>query len=155
MQFIQKASLSLLFILAIAVPTSLFAQMVSVKGDDINLRKGPGQEHPILWEYGDGFPLHVLEKKGSWFLVEDFEKDKGWIHSSLVTSNPHVIVKMNKNNDDKINIRKDPTTTSSIVAQAKYGVVLRTIEQKNGWAKVQHENMKVEGWVMKTLLWGF
>lgn len=141
--------------LLITIPTTLFAQMVSVKGDDINLRKGPSQKDSILWEYGDGFPLHVLEKKGSWLFVEDFEKDKGWIHTSLVSKSSYVIVKVNKNNGDKINIRQDPTTTATIVAQAKYGVVLKTIEEKDGWAKVRHDSQNVEGWIKKTLLWGF
>lgn len=130
------------------------AQMLSVKGNNVNLRSGAGKNFPVKWEYGDGFPLKVVQKKGKWIKVSDFENDSGWIHRDLLSPVPHMIVKMNRNSQKKINIRSGPSTKSKIVGKAFYGVVFETVEQKSGWAKVKHES-GLEGWIKRTLLWGF
>lgn len=134
--------------------TSALAKMVSIKGNDVNLRTGPGINNSVKYEYGEGFPLKILSTKGEWYKVSDFEGDKGWIHKNLVSSTPHMIVKANKGTTKKINVRSGPSTKDKIVAQAYYGVVFKTIKQQSGWAKVKHDS-GVEGWVKRTLLWGF
>ena len=129
--------------------------MVSISSQDINIRKGPGKTYDIIWKFGKGFPLQVLKKDGEWLNIEDFEGDQGWVHKSLTSKDAHVIVKANKGGKGEINVRKKPTTNSKVVAHAKYGVVLKTIEQKNGWAKVHHEEKNIKGWIKRSLLWGF
>lgn len=81
--------------------SSVSAEMTSVKGDKINLRKGPGTKYAILWEYGNGYPLQVVKKQGNWVKTKDYEKDTGWIHKSLLHYSPHVIVKVNRNSKEK------------------------------------------------------
>lgn len=130
------------------------AEMTSIKGDKINLRKGPGTKYSILWEYGNGYPLRVVKKQGNWVKISDFEKDTGWIHKSLLQYNPHVIVKVNRHNNGKINIRKGPGTKNEIVGKAHYGVVFKTVERKSGWIKVKHDTGLV-GWIKESLLWGY
>ena len=139
------------FIITTAV---CYADMVSVSGDDVNLRTGPGTNYKIKWKYGDGFPLKVLKEKGNWLKVEDFEQDVGWLHKSLTSQMGHMVVKVNKNKNKKVNIRSGPGTNYKIVGKAYYGVVFKTLKQQQGWAKVKHES-GVEGWINRALLWGF
>ena len=134
--------------------TSAMAEMISVKGNKINLRKGPGTKYSILWEYGDGYPLEIIQKKGNWIKVKDFEKDSGWVHKSLLNYSPHVIVKVNRNNNSKINIRKGPGTSEQIVGKAQYGVVFKTLTRKSGWINIEHES-GLKGWIKENLLWGY
>ncbi len=138
----------------IFVPVLACAEMVSVSGDDVNLRSGPGTTYTVKWRYGSGFPLRVLEKKGEWLKVQDFESDTGWLHRSLVEKSGHMIVKVNKDSDSRINIRSGPGTQFKIVGMAHYGVVFKTIKQQQGWAHVRHES-GLEGWIKRSLLWGF
>lgn len=148
-------SFCFLFVLFIIIlPVVTYAEMVSVSGDDVNLRSGPGTTYTVKWRYGSGFPLRVLEKKGEWLKVEDFESDTGWLHRSLVEDSGHMIVKVNKDSDNRINIRSGPGTQFKIVGMAHYGVVFKTIKQQQGWAHVRHES-GLEGWIKRTLLWGF
>jgi len=128
--------------------------MLSVKGEKVNLRSGPGKKYQIKWEYGDGFPLSILKKKGKWAKVKDFEGDSGWIYKKFLVDKPRMIVKANRNQNKKINIRKKPGTKSKIVGKAYYGVVFTTIEQKAGWVKVRHDS-GLEGWIKRNLLWGY
>ncbi len=130
------------------------ATMLSINGSNVNLRSGPSNDAPIKYTYGKGFPLRQVAKKNDWVKVSDFENDQGWVHKSLLSETPHLIVKANRNSQKKINIRSGPSTKYDIVAKAYYGVVFKTLEQKNGWARVEHES-GVTGWVKRSLLWGF
>lgn len=128
--------------------------MVSVTGEKVNLRKGPSTRYPIIWELGKGFPLKVIGSRGKWYKVSDFENDVGWIYKSLVSRKPHLIVKVNRNDKGKINIRSGPGTRYKVVGKAEYGVVFETLKRGNGWVKVRHET-GLTGWIKRSLLWGW
>ena len=136
------------------LPSTLLAEMLSVNGDKVNLRTGPGKGYKAKWEYGKGLPLMVIQRKGNWINVEDFEGDSGWIYKKLLYKKPQMVVKANRNKDKKINIRKNPDLRAKIIGKAYYGVVFKTIEQKSGWVNVKHES-GLEGWIKRSLLWGY
>jgi SH3-like domain-containing protein len=142
----------LLFTLFIIAPVN--AEMASINGDKVQLRSGPGTQYKAKWQYGDGFPLKIIDKKGQWVKIKDFENDTGWIYKKFITNTGYMIVKANKNKKKKINIRKEPSIESEVVGQAYYGVVFKTLEQNKGWAKVKHES-GLTGWINRSLLWGF
>jgi SH3-like domain-containing protein len=128
--------------------------MVSVAGEKVNLRQGPSTRSPVLWELGRGFPLKIVDRKGNWLKVSDFESDVGWIYRDLVSRKPHLIVKIGRNKKTRINIRSGPGTNYKIIGKAEYGVVFETMERKSGWVKVRHEE-GVIGWIKRSLLWGW
>lgn len=143
-----------IFFLSCFLVTSAYAKMNSIKGDNVQLRSGPGTKYSSKWEYGDGFPLKVLTRKGSWVKVKDFENDTGWVYKQFLSPKPHMIVKVNRGKKKKINIRSGPGTKYKVVGKAYYGVVFKTLSQKQGWAQVKHES-GLTGWVKRSLLWGF
>ena len=149
---LRIVSLTLLFLL-FALALSAQAAMLSIKGDNINLRSGPGAKYKVLWELDQGFPLEVLKRTGDWYRVRDFEGAVGWVSRDGVDKTPHMIVKGNKN-AKPIDLYSDPAANARVVAKANYGVVLKTLEQKKGWVKVQHDQ-GVTGWVKKSYLWGW
>ena len=128
--------------------------MVSVAGAKVNLRKGPSTKYPIIWELGKGFPLRIIGSQGNWYKVSDFESDVGWIYKDLVSKKPHLIVKVNRNSNARINIRSGPGTEYEVVGKAEYGVVFETLERGEGWVKVRHET-GLTGWIERSLLWGW
>ena len=141
-------------LIALAICSTAQAKMLSITGNDVNMRSGPGTNYRVMWELGNGFPLKVLKKKGSWYRVSDFEGTIGWVHEDVTTSTPHMIVKVHKNSKKRINVRSGAGTKYRIIAKAYYGVVLKTLQQKHGWVQVKHEK-GVTGWVKRSLLWGF
>lgn len=152
----KKNTFIILFIFALMsslTAESTLAKMVAVKNDNVNMRSGPGLNKKVIWKLGVGFPLKILKEKGEWFQVKDFEGTVGWVHKDVVNRSGHMVVKAQKKNKGKINIRSKPSTRSKVIAKAYYGVVFKTLEQRKGWAKVQHDN--VTGWIKRTLLWGF
>ncbi len=134
--------------------SAALAQMVSIVGNDINMRSGPGTRYRILWKLGSGFPLKVLKRKRSWIRVQDFEGTIGWVNKNVVNRVPHMIVKVHRKSRKRINVRSGPGTRNRIVAKAHYGVVFKTLQKKNGWVKVHHQK-GVTGWVKRSLLWGY
>lgn len=140
---------------ALIMPQLVSAEMLSIKGNNVNLRSGPARSTATHWEYDNGVPMQVVKKKGDWIQVTDFEGDTGWVHKKLLCESPHFIVTANKRNrSQSINIRQKPSTSAPIVAQAKYGVVFETLTTKDGWTQVRHSE-GVEGWVSNSLIWGF
>ena len=125
------------------------ARMISVAGEKVNLRAGPGTKYSVLWEYGKGYPVRILETRGSWYKVVDFENDSGWVYRKLMARRPHMIVKKKR-----INIRSGPGSKYKLIGKANYGVVFKTLEQQKGWARIQHEN-GISGWVRRDLVWGW
>ena len=140
------------FVFIFAANTA-FSATLSVNGENVNLRTGPGTDFPVKWEYGKGFPLQIVERKGDWVKVTDFEKDSGWIHESFLAKKTHTVVNVYKDTKKKINIRRGPTTNDEVVGKAYYGVVFEVLETKSDWVKVRHDS-GLEGWINKTLLWG-
>jgi len=147
-KLIKRFVVGLVFFLCLASVAQ--AKMVSVAGEMVNMRSGPGKKYSVVWELGKGYPLKVLHTKGSWLKVSDFENDSGWVHKSLVARTPHLVVKKKI-----VNMRSGPGKKNKIVRQAQKGVVFRTIEKKGSWVKVRHEEEKVTGWVLRSLLWGW
>ena len=123
--------------------------MVSVAKPEINLRAGAGTRHPALFTVGRGFPLEVIGRSGNWLKVRDFERDTGWVHRPLVGKTPHHIVK-----SPRANIRSAPSTRSRVLGTAENGEVLRTLERRSEWVKVQQDGGP-RGWVAGRLLWGW
>jgi SH3-like domain-containing protein len=109
-----------LIVLTSIAPQAHAQRMVSVSGKEVNLRSGPGTQHPAEWTLSKGYPL-----------------------------TPHYIVKVKV-----ANLRSQPTTRSRVVAKLAYGDVLRTLERKSDWVKVQRQG-GLRGWVARTLLWGW
>jgi SH3-like domain-containing protein len=128
--------------------TTFAAEVVSVRKDNVNVRTGPNTSNPVYMELFQGYPLKVLERKGDWVKISDYENDKGWIHSSLVTKGNTVIV----NSKNKANLRSKPTTQSSVVASIERGVILTKVSSEGKWVKVRHSE-GTEGWIYKPLIW--
>lgn len=144
----KRLVLTIMFLLCWTLTAQ--AKMVSIAGDLVNMRSGPGTNYAVLWELGQGYPLKILETKGDWLKVVDFENDTGWVHEDVVSGVAHLVVKKNI-----INIRSGPGKDYKVVRQAQKGVVLRTLERKDSWVKVTHDEENITGWVLRSLLWGW
>ena len=73
---------------------------VSLKSNDANIRVGPSMNYPIVVKYIiKNYPLKVLEEYNEWRKVEDFKKNVGWIHKSLISGTRTGII-LSKDNEN-------------------------------------------------------
>ena len=125
-------------------------EVVSIARATVNMRASPGMDSAVRWELSRHYPLKVLQRQGSWLKVRDFEGDVGWVATRLTSRMPMLIVKA-----DRANIRSGPGTRYRIMAQAKYGDLLKTKERRGRWVNVTLPHNRKSGWVARALVWGW
>ncbi|WP_022667256.1 SH3 domain-containing protein [Desulfospira joergensenii] len=123
------------------------AERVTVKAGIANLRSGPGTKYEVLWQVEQYHPFLVVEKKGNWYKIKDFEGDMAWIHKSLLSKMTGVITKKTKSN-----VRSEPNTKSRILFTVERGVPFKVLKRKGNWIRIEHADGE-KGWIYKTLVW--
>ena len=122
---------------------------VSLKSNDANIRVGPSINYPIKIKYIlKNYPLKVLEEYEEWRKVEDFEKNIGWIHKSLISGNRTGIV-LSKDNK---NIKLLNTIDGDVIGEIGKGNIVNLEKCKIDWCLVSVGNFK--GWMDKYYIWG-
>jgi SH3-like domain-containing protein len=135
--------------LVLLSPAAAAQSMVSVDRNLVNLRSSASSQSTILFELGKGYPLAVTRRQGNWLQVRDFENDTGWIYRPMVGRRAHLVVKVKS-----ANVRRAPSVNSRVLGKASYGELLRTLEHRHQWVRVQRES-GTQGWVSRGLLWGW
>lgn len=135
--------------LGVAAFSAQAQNMVSISGSTVNMRDGPSLRSTVLWELRRGFPLRVTERRGDWLEVKDFEGDTGWVARSLTSDEPYHIV-----TSKILNVRSGPGTNNEVVTQVQYGELLKTLEKRDNWVRVERETGE-SGWVSEKLVWGW
>ena len=122
---------------------------VSLKSNDANIRVGPSINYPIEIKYIiKNFPLKVLEEYEEWRKVEDFKKNIGWIHKSLISGNRTGIILSN----DSKNIELFNTLGGNVVGEIGKGNIVKLEKCKIEWCLVSVGNYN--GWIEKKYIWG-
>ena len=122
---------------------------ISLKSDDANIRVGPSKNYPIEIKYiKKNYPLKVLEEYEEWRKVEDFNKNIGWIHKSLISGIRTGIVLSNNNK----NIKLLNTLDGNIIGEIGYGNIIFLEKCKIDGCLISSGNF--EGWMDKKYIWG-
>ena len=122
---------------------------VSLKSNEANIRVGPSQNYPIEIKYiKKNYPLKVLEEYEEWRKVEDFKKNTGWIHKSLISGIRTGIILSNDNNAIKLL----NALNGNIIGEIGRGNIVLIEKCKIEWCLVSSGNYK--GWIDKKYLWG-
>ena len=122
---------------------------VSLKTNDANIRIGPSKKYPIVLKYTKkNFPLKVLEEYEEWRKVEDFKKNIGWIHKSLISGNrTGIVLSKDNKNIDLLN-----TLNGTVIGELGKGNIVNLKKCKIDWCLVTIDNFK--GWAHKKNIWG-
>ena len=122
---------------------------VSLKSNDANIRVGPSKNYPIEIKFiKKNYPLKVLEEYEDWRKVEDFQKNFGWIHKSLISGTRTGII---LSNDNK-NIQLFNTLGANVIGEIGIGNIVYLEKCKINWCLVSAKNSK--GWIDKKYIWG-
>jgi SH3-like domain-containing protein len=132
---------------ALAGAELVHAERLSVKANIANIRSGPDTNDTVIWQVEKYHPLNVVQKQGEWYLFEDFEGDRGWIHKTLLNNVKSVVVK-----NDTCNVRSGPGTQNDIRFTVDKGVPFKVLEEKKDWLHVVHADGD-QGWIHRSLVW--
>lgn len=128
--------------------TGQAATYKSIGGSEVNLRAGPGTDHPRRFVVSRGYPVRVLETQQGWAKVEDFAGDVAWVAERLLSDERTVMV-----TEDLVNVREGPATDEPVAFRAKRHVLFTFLEKEGEWVQVRHADGD-EGWVYAPLVWG-
>ena len=124
-------------------------RFVSLKSDDANIRVGPSKNYPIEIKYiKKNYPLKVLDEYEEWRKVEDFNRNIGWIHKSLISGIRTGIVLSNDNK--KIKLLN--TLDGDVIGEIGNGNIVFLEKCKIDWCLVSIGDF--EGWMDKNYIWG-
>ena len=122
---------------------------VSLKSNDANIRVGPSKNYPIEIKYiKKNYPLKVLEEYEEWRKVEDFKKNIGWIHKSLISGTRTGIILSNDNKSIKL----FNTLGGNVIGEIGKRNIVFLEKCKIDWCLVSSGNYK--GWIDKKYIWG-
>jgi SH3-like domain-containing protein len=143
LKYMLPVSLALL----ILASSGIAAERMAVKAKIANLRSGPGSKYEVLWQVEKFHPILVIEKKGNWYKIKDFEGDMAWIHKSLLGNINGVIT-----TKAKCNVRSEPETKGKILFTVERGVPFKVLKRSGNWIRIEHADGEI-GWIYKSLVW--
>ncbi|HAF95494.1 MAG TPA: hypothetical protein DER10_09950 [Elusimicrobia bacterium] len=124
------------------------AEIMSISTEKANVRESPAMESTVLWQAWRFTPFKVREWHEQWAYVEDFVGDTGWIHKSVLSETPAVIVA-----GKYANIRTGPGMDYEVIATVEREYPLKAIERNGDWLQVSDDG-EIEGWIFVKLVWG-
>ena len=123
-------------------------RFVSLKGDKVNLRRGPSLDYKIDWVYKrKHLPLMIVSEFGHWRKVIDFERYSGWIYKDLLSGARYIIVKK-----EETLLRNKASFDSLGKAILKKEVIGKLIDCEGLWCFIRIKNMR--GYVLAEDIWG-
>ena len=137
-------------------------RFITLKSNEVNLRKGPNSKYPISWTYQrKGYPMQLIAEFENWRKIKDVDNVEGWVHENLITGARSVLVIDNqyqRENPEYQKRKKElvifpyPDETSYPMLRVEFGVLAKLKKCTVDWCKVRIEDLS--GWVRKENLWG-
>lgn len=133
------------------LPVPRFA---SLKPDEVNVRKGPGQDHAVAWVYRRaGLPVEIIAEYDVWRQVRDSEGATGWIYARMLSGRRTVLVApWVKDGRQTYSLYADESATSTVVARLQPGVLGDVLSCGREWCRLAAGGLK--GWLQREHLWG-
>ena len=125
-------------------------RFVSIKSDAANVRRGPGPDFPLMWQYQRrNLPLEVIAEYDEWRRVRDHQGEEGWMKAPLLSGARTGIVRRAAH---AVKLRAVPDSAGGVVALVQTGVI-GTLEACNGdWCEVEVD--RYDGWLPRDQIWG-
>lgn len=132
------------------LPTPRF---VSLKADEVNVRKGPGWDHGVAWVFRRaGLPVEVIAEFDVWRQVRDSEGATGWVIGSLLSGRRTVLVAPWEAKTRSIELYESASKSSAIDARLSPGVLGDVSVCDGGWCRITAGG--VAGYISQDMVWG-
>ena len=125
-------------------------RFVSIKGNPVNLRQGPGTQYPALLTFKRvGWPVEILDENSNWRKIKDYDGDTGWIQANLLRGKRSVVLHQNPTAHK---LRKRPDEKAVILAYLQPGLVAELEDCNGEWCDIRVSGYR--GWTPRVSLWG-
>ena len=127
-------------------------RFVSLKSDDVNVRRGPGQEYEIAFTFVKaGLPVEITQEFDNWRKIRDSEGAEGWVFGSLLSGKRTALVApWDRSGPFPAYSRAD--AASSVVAYLEPKVIADVEQCTGAWCEISVKGY--DGWIEQDRLWG-
>jgi uncharacterized protein (TIGR02594 family) len=138
------------------------ADTFTITADSLNLRQGPGSDHPVITELDRGTRVQRLEESGGWFRIQTDNGVVGWISAKYTAPDAnapaepatpaqpaapaqpvHETVTITA---DSLNVRQGAGSTNPVVTTLPKGTRVQRLEESDGWLRIQTDD-GTTGWI--------
>lgn len=132
------------------LPTPRF---VSLKSDEVNVRKGPGWDHGVSWVFRRaGLPVEVIAESDVWRQVRDSEGATGWVLGTLLSGRRTVLVAPWEASTRTVDLQDGASKSSQLTAKLAPGVLGDVSVCDGVWCKINAGG--VSGYIAQDFVWG-
>jgi SH3-like domain-containing protein len=123
------------------------ARYLSLRGESVEARAGPGPQHRVAWVYARaGLPLLLVEERGAWRRVRDPDGGEAWVLAQHLDSRRTVYVRA------ATPLRRDARANARTLAHLQPGVVAAITGCDGEWRRIAVGGRI--GWADNAALWG-
>lgn len=121
----------------------------SLRGKDVNMRVGPGEDYRINWRYHrEHLPVKVLRVMDGWRLVQDPDGVRGWMMARFLKRERGAIVQGRQ----PVAMREAAAADAPVLWRLEPGVTGILGDCADGWCKFDVNGRA--GYVRQEPLWG-
>lgn len=127
-------------------------RFVSLKSDNVNVRRGPGQEYEVAFTFvRAGLPVEITQEFDTWRKIRDSEGSEGWVfHSLLAGKRTALVAPWEKGGPFAAHGRAD--AEAPVVAYLEPKVVVDVDQCTGSWCRIEVKGYS--GWIEQDRLWG-
>jgi SH3-like domain-containing protein len=127
-------------------------RFVSLKSDNVNVRRGPGQEYGIAFTFvRAGLPVEITQEFDTWRKIRDSEGAEGWVFHSLLSGKRTTLVSPWEKGGP-FPARSSADSQATVVAYLEPRVIADVEECTGTWCLLSVQGH--EGWIEQERLWG-
>lgn len=128
-------------------------RFVSLKADEVNVRRGPGWDHAVAWVFRRiALPVEVIAEYDVWRQVRDSEGATGWVLGSLLSGRRTALIAPWRTDRRTIDLHEAAEKSGEVQAKMAPGVLAEIEDCDGQWCRVTAGG--VSGYISQDLLWG-
>lgn len=127
-------------------------RFVSLKSNEVNVRRGAGTEHDVVWSYHRvGLPVEIIAEWDNWRRIRDAEGADGWVFHRLLVSRRTALIAPWAN-DETLPLRRSANADAAVSARLQPKVMADVAECTGTWCRITGEGFA--GWIEQERLFG-
>jgi SH3-like domain-containing protein len=139
--------------MAVGAVTGLpLPRFVSLKSDLVNVRRGAGTEHDVVWSYHrQGLPVEIIAEWDNWRRIRDADGADGWVFHRLLGGKRTALVAPWAK-EPTLPLRQEDRADAAIAAELQPKVLANVTSCTGEWCRIYGEGF--DGWIQQEQLFG-
>ena len=128
-------------------------RFVSLKKDEVNVRRGPSKDYPVAWVFvRKDLPIEIIAEFEHWRRIRDNDGAEGWVFHALLSDKRTALITPWRPKKDTVKLYNDKSKDKKVIAMAQPGAMGEISSCDGKWCKFSSQGYS--GWLSQKMLWG-